>query len=407
MPTYRYRARDARGRLHIGTLEAESEVAVTQELRRQQFFPVEVRLQQRVGLPSLAWSKEGWFSPRPKSGDLAFLCRQLATLVGAGVPVVPALRALAEQTANRALKLALRGVVGRVEGGAALAEALDAFPRIFPRLMVRMVAVGEVGGVLDEVLERLAAHFEREHELYQKIRSALTYPAFVFLAAVAVVIFLFLSVLPVFGRMLASLNVPLPLPTLVILGIGEAGRKYWYFAPLLPAVAALIVRQHRSTPRGRKWWDQRFLYLPVVGGLYRQVIVSRFSRTLATLLRGGLPLLQALEVLKGVLGNLVMEEGLDQVQEAIRRGESLAVALERTGLFPPMVTQMIAVGEESGTLDSLLERVSIFYDREVEAATARLSSLIEPILILVMGGVVGTVVVSVLLPMLTVVRNIR
>lgn len=404
MPVYRYRARDLQGRLHTGVLEAESEAAAAQELRQRQFLPVEIRLLPAARLPT---RRPRLFLRRPKSGDLALFCRQFATLVGAGVPVVPGLRALAEQTANRALKAALRGVVARVEAGSALAEALEAFPEAFPPLMVRMVAAGEVGGVLDEVLERLAVHYEREHEFYQKLRSAITYPAFVLLAALGVVIFLFFYVLPTFGRMLAGLNVPLPLPTLIVLGVGEAGRRYWYLFVLVPVLAALAIRQHRQTPRGREWWDRRLLNLPILGGLYRQVMISRFSRTLSTLLRGGVPLLQALEVVRGVIGNVVVERGLAEVQESIRRGQAMAEPLGRTGLFPPMVTQMIAVGEESGAMDALLERVSLFYDREVDATTSRLASLVEPILILFLGGVVGVVVVSVLLPMLTIIQNVR
>jgi type IV pilus assembly protein PilC len=391
----------------VGTLEAENEVAVTQELRRQQFFPVEVRLQPAVGRLRLPLPWEEWVSPRPKSGDLAFFCRQFATLVGAGVPVVPGLRALAEQTANRALKTALRGAVGRVEGGSGLAEALDAFPRVFPRLMVRMVAAGEVGGMLDEVLERLATHFEREHELYQKLRSAVTYPAFVLLAALGVVAFLFLHVLPTFGQLLAGLEAPLPLPTVIVLAAGGAGRRYWYLWIVLSVAAALAVRQQRQTSRGRQQWDRLLLRLPALGELYRQILISRLSRTLGTLLRGGVPLLQALEVVKGVLGNVVLEQGLAQAQEGIRRGESLAGALGRTGLFPPMLTEMVAVGEESGALDLLLERLSLFYDREVDAAVSRLTSVVEPVLILFLGGVVGLVMVSVLLPMLTLIQSVR
>lgn len=407
MPIYSYRARDARGRLHTGFLEAENEAAAAQELRRQRFIPVEIRLRPPTAGPRRVGVEISLFQPRPKSGDLAVFCRQFATLVGAGVAVVPCLRVLAAQTPNRGLKSALAGVVARVEAGSTLAEALDAFPRIFPRLMVRMVAAGEVGGVLDEVLERLAIHFEREHELYQKVRSAVTYPAFVLTAALGVVIFLFFYVLPTFAQMLAGLNVPLPLPTLLVIGLGEAGRRYWYLWPLLPVGAWLAVRQHRQTPRGREWWDRFFLRLPVLGELWRKIIISRFARTLGTLLHGGVPILQALEVVRGVMGNVVMEQGVAAAQESIGQGLGMAAPLERTGLFPPMVTQMIAVGEESGALDAMLERVSAFYDREVDAMVSRLASLVEPILIVIMGGIVAVVVISVLLPMLTVINNVR
>lgn len=407
MPTFSYRARDAKGRLHTGFLEAESEMAAAQELRQQRFVPVEIRprppatLRRQLRLPLRL------FQPRSRSGDLAVFCRQFATLVGAGVPVVPCLRVLAEQTPNRGLRAALAGVVARVEAGSTLAEALETFPRFFPRLMVRMVAAGETGGVLDEVLERLAVHFEREHELYQKVRSAVTYPAFVLIAAMGVVAFLFFYVLPTFSQMLAGLNVPLPLPTLLVMGIGEAGRRYWYLWPLLPAAAFLAVQQHWQTPRGREWWDRFFLRLPVLGELWRKIIISRFVRTLGTLLHGGVPILQALEVVRGVMGNVVMEQGVAAAQKSIGQGMGMAAPLERTGLFPAIVTQMIAVGEESGALDAMLERVSVFYDREVDAMVSRLASLVEPILIMLMGGIVAVVVISVLLPMLTVINSVR
>jgi len=390
-----YRARDAAGNLVQGLLEAESEVAAVALLRRQNYFIVDVA-------PAPAGTMTVDFSAllgqRVGSGSLAVFCRQLATLVEAGIPLLSALTVLAEQTEERRLRRAVAGLVQHLEGGRGLAEALRFFPRIFPPVMTNMVEAGEVGGVLDRVLERLALHFEREHEMRGKIKAAVTYPAIVVLIAGVVLIILVTFVLPTFMNMLQELSVPLPLPTRFVMGMSMIFRRYWYCVPLLALALAGGLRAVVSSPRGKEWWDRLLLRLPVFGSLFRKIIIARFCRTLGTLFQGGVPILRALDVVKNVTGNTLVTRAVEEAAESIREGAGLAGPFARSGVFPPMVTRMVAVGEETGALDSMLERAAVFYEREVETAVARLASLLEPFLIVGLGGFVGFIVIAILLP---------
>ncbi len=399
-----YRARDSAGNLVRGMLEAESEAAAVALLRRQNYFIVDVA-------PAPAGTRTVDFSAllgqRVGSGSLAVLCRQLATLVEAGIPLLSALTVLAEQTEDRRLRRAVAGVVQHLEAGRSLAEALRFFPRIFPPVMTNMVEAGEVGGVLDRVLERLALHFEREHEMRGKIKSAVTYPAIVVLIAVAVLVVLVTFVLPTFMTMLRELTVPLPLPTRFVMGMSVGFRRYWYCVPLLALALAGGLRAVVSSPRGKEWWDRLLLRLPVFGSLFRKIIIARFCRTLGTLFRGGVPILRALDVVKNVTGNTLVMRAVEEAAESIREGAGLAGPFARSGVFPPMVTRMVAVGEETGALDAMLERVAVFYEREVETAVARLASLLEPFLIVGLGGFIGFIVISILLPYFQMLGSLR
>lgn len=394
--TFVYRARDLTGRLVRGQLEAESEARAVALLREQNYVVVDLQA-------APAGAKIGFghavLRERPVGArSLAVFCRQLATLIEAGVPLLSALVTLGEQTEDRVLRRAVAGVAEHLRGGRGLAEALRFYPRVFPPLMTNMVEAGEVGGVLDRVLERLALHFEKEHALASKIKSAVTYPAVVISVAVLTLLVMVTFVLPAFTDMLYALDVPMPLPTRLVIALSEGLRMYWYLLPVVVAGLFVALRVAYTSPRGRKHWDRLVLRLPIFGKLVHKTIIARFCRTLGTLLRGGVPILRALDVVRAVAGNTLVVQAVEEAAVNVRAGASLAEPMARSGVFPPLVTQMITVGEETGALDTMLERVAAFYESEVETLVARLASLIEPVLIVGLGAIVGFIVIAILLP---------
>lgn len=398
MPVYAYRARDATGRVVSGRIEAAGIKEAARMLQNQQLHPVRIgAVQAQVKLlPRLVSFRRG-VSLR----ELALFCRQLSTLVSAGVPLVGAMRILELQVEGRVLKEVVRGVTARLEQGHALAESFGAYPWVFPEIFISMVQAGEVGGVLDEVLESLAGHFEREHEVREKVKSALTYPTMVLGFAVVILTFVLIFVLPPIINTIQNLGVPLPLPTRVVMGVSHLVGHYWYLLPLFPLAAVFGFQRLRVSPRGREVWDRLILRMPIFGPVLKKIIIARFARTLGTLLRGGVPIIQALEVVKKTVGNRVVAAGIAGAQESVREGQGLAGPLEESGIFPPLVIRMVAVGEETGSLDALLNRIGAFYDQEVNITVGRLSSALEPVLIVFLGGIVGFIVLSVLLPMFT------
>ncbi len=405
MTTFSYRGRDGNGKLVSGRLEADSMQAAVDSLRSRGYFITDVKPQ--IG----RFNAQGLKISLPQKGvsskDLAVFCRQFSTMMDAGLPIMPSMMILESQSESPRLKGIIGGVRAKLEGGDTLADALRSFPKVFPQIMINMVEAGEVGGVLDEVLARLAVHFEKEHEITEKVKSALTYPAVIFAVAIFAVLFLMVSVLPTFTNMLVNMNVPLPTSTRFVMGISNLLRKFWFMLPVLAMGTIVTANWFFAKPEGRRWRDKMLLKLPVVGVVLRKMIVSRFARTLGTLLKGGVPILQALEVVKRTAGNVIVMEGVEKAQTSIRDGQGMAGPLEESGVFPTMVTQMIAIGEETGALDNLLEKLSVFYDQEVDQTVSRLSSMIEPILIVGMGGMVGFIIVSILLPMFSVVGGIQ
>ncbi|WP_027719302.1 type II secretion system F family protein [Desulfovirgula thermocuniculi] len=398
MPTYAYRARDREGKLVTGRLDAGGLREAARLLQAQGLLVVQLR--PVMAAPKLTVRRPA-VAHRVKLKELALFCRQLSTLVSSGVPLVGAMRILELQVEGRALREVVRGVVARLEEGRSLAESFGAYPQAFPELFVSMVEAGEVGGVLDEVLANLAVHFEREHELREKVKSALTYPSVVLGFAAVILTFMLTFVLPPIIGTIQNLGVPLPLPTRMLMAASDAARRWWFLLPLIAVAGALGLRRVRGSPRGRELWDRVILRLPIFGSLARKIIIARFARTLAALLRSGVAVMQALEVVKRTVGNQVMSRGLDRARESVREGQGLARPLEETGIFPPLVIRMVAVGEETGNLDALLDKVAAFYDQEVNITVGRLSGIIEPVLIVCLGGVVGFIVLSVLLPMFT------
>jgi type IV pilus assembly protein PilC len=405
MPTsYAYRVRDRQGRMLGGTLEAESEDAVVARLRQLGYMPISIEaekgaaLKTEIRLPG---------SGRIKLKELAVFSRQFATMINSGLSLLRALTILGQQTQNRRLGEIITRIRAEVEQGSSLSAAMAKHPKVFNRLYVSMVRAGEVGGFLDEVLVKVADTFEKEVALRGKIRSAMTYPVVVFAMVIAIVSAMLVFIVPTFKNLYTSLGGTLPLPTRMLIGVSDGIRRF--FPLLLLALVGLVLafRRWKATPAGRYRIDQFKLKVKVFGPLFQKTALSRFSRTLATLIRAGVPILQAMEIVAETVNNGVISRAVRDVQDSVREGESLAAPLSKHRTFPPMVVQMLAVGEETGALDTMLSKVADFYDEEVEAAVASLTSLIEPLLIAVMGVAVGGMVVALYLPLFNIINLVK
>ncbi len=405
MPTsYAYKVRDREGKMLGGTLEAESEDAVVTRLRQLGYAPISIEAEKGAGLKTeLRLPGSG----RVKLKDLAVFSRQFATMINSGLSLLRALTILGEQTSNRRLGEVITQVRAEVEKGTSLSAALARHPKIFNRLYVSMVRAGEIGGFLDQVLVKVAETFEKEVELRGKIRSAMTYPVVVFAMVLLIVSAMLIFIVPTFKNLYTSLGGELPLPTRMLIGVSDGVRRYFLLLVLIVGALVFAYRRWRASPAGRYRLDQFKLKVKVFGPLFHKSALSRFSRTLATLIRSGVPILQALEIVADTVNNGVISRAVRDVQDSVREGESLATPLAKHPTFPAMVVQMMAVGEETGALDTMLSKVADFYDQEVEAAVASLTSLIEPILIAVMGAAVGGMVVALYLPLFRIIEFIK
>jgi type IV pilus assembly protein PilC len=400
---FEYKARDIAGQLYSGLILADDEEAVAGHIRNRGLYVTkikEAKSTQDIG----AWLQN---LQSIKTRDFSIFCRQFATMLEAGLPILTCLAILTEQTENPKLKDNLHKVYKSVQEGESLAKAMEERPGIFPDIMTSMVGAGELGGVLDVVMQRLSIHFEKEHRLNEKVKAAMTYPVVVMLMAVVVVIFVLTFILPTFVGMFASMKVELPLLTRLLLAASDFLKKQWLYLLLAIVVIGVWLKYQLGKPGPRLLRDRIILRLPVFGDLVRKVAVARFTRTLASLIRGGVPLLTALEVVKNATGNMVVSQTLSDSQDSIREGEELSTRLGSSRIFPPMVVQMVAVGEASGELDKMLDKVADFYEEDAEDIVNRLSSLLEPFLIGFLGIVIGTIIISILLPMFDVIGNMN
>jgi type IV pilus assembly protein PilC len=390
---FTYKVKDARGRFVEGKVEAASEAAVADRLRAMGYVPLEVKAA-NVGMQreiSLGVKK------RIKLKDLAVFSRQFATMVDAGLTMLRALTIMAEQSENPELRRVLREVKQDVEAGFSLSAALTKHD-VFPPLMVSMTRAGEAGGFLDTTMRQVADNFEAEVKLRGKIKAALTYPIVVFVLAIVMCIGMLVFVVPVFEGMFTDLGGELPLPTKVLVFLSAAMR---YLLPILVVLGVAFVvwwRRYGRTARVRNVVDPLKLRLPVFGTLFSKLALARFARNLSTLLASGVPILQSLEIVSETTGSVVIARALREVQESVRRGETVAGPLAAHEVFPPMVVQMIASGEEAGAIDQMLEKIAQFYDDEVEATTEALTALIEPLMIAFLGGVVGSMIIALYMP---------
>lgn len=403
MATFKYSARDGSGRVVAGAIEADTEIMVIGKLQEMGFYVTSLekeapKVDLRRGLQRLR---------RVGLRELTVFTRQFATMVNAGLTMVRTLSILEQQTESARLRQLVGEVRKDVEEGMTLSDAFGKHPETFNNLMVNMVRAGEVGGVLDDVLNRIAGFFEKDLALRQKVRAAVTYPVAIFIFAIGIIFFLVFFILPQFIGFFEGLDLALPLPTRVLIAAVKALTGYWYIFLGIIVLAGYGLRMYVRTPGGRMRFDRFKLRIPVFGALMRKVTVSRFSRTLGTLITSGVPIMQALEVVAKAVDNKVVAEAIDNVRNSIREGESIALPMQASGLFPPMVVQMTAVGEETGTLDNMLTKVADFYDAEVETTLAQLTSIIEPLLILFLGFTVGFIVLAFYMPLYQIITGIR
>ncbi|MGQ0549160.1 MAG: type II secretion system F family protein [Armatimonadota bacterium] len=396
MAVFRYSAKDNTGRMIAGVIEADSDAMVVDRLRDMGFFIT--KLERTIERTDVLQSLQGWMGIGLK--DLAIFSRQFATMVNSGLSLVRTLTILEQQSSNKRLKEITAAVRVDVEGGRPLSDSMGRHPKAFSSLYVNMVKAGETGGVLDEVLNRVATYMEKEQALRSKVRSAMVYPILLTMAAMGGLFFMTIVILPQFETLFREIggSGQLPLPTQIAMASSVAIRRYWYIILAVMGVTVYVLRRYLQTPGGRARYDRFKLKMPVLGELNRKIVVARFTRTLGTLISSGVPIMQSLEVVAKAIDNVVIGEAVDAVRASIREGQTIAIPLQFSGVFPPMVVQMAKVGEETGALEQMLEKVADFYDVEVETMVASLTSLLEPILIIVMGVIVGAMVISLYLP---------
>jgi general secretion pathway protein F len=401
MPVFEYKALTSAGKTIQGLREAESPKGLRTALRRDGVFLTEVLGEkEQQAQQQREVNVKRWFLGRIGPQDLAIATRQLAVLVNAGIPLVEALGALVEQVEHERLKRVVSDVKQRVNEGASLADALAVHPRVFTTLFVNMIRAGETSGALDVVLYRLADFTESQARLRSKILGTMAYPAAMMVIGSAIMAILFTVVIPKLLRIFEDTKAVLPWNTRLLLAVSGFVSRWWWALGVLAVGAAWGLVRWRRTPEGRARWDRAVLRLPVFGSLIRQIAIGRFSRTLSTLLKSGVPLLTAMDIVKNILGNTRLSEVVEQARDAIREGESIAAPLKRSGEFPPLVHHMVAVGERSGSLEEMLKNVADAYEDQVETTVGALTSLLEPIMIVAMGGVVAFIVFSVLMPIL-------
>ncbi len=400
--TYQYRVRDRAGNLVTGELVGDSEGLVLTKLREMGYMPLDVK-RARSGLKMEINLRPG----RVKMKDLAVFSRQFATMVNSGLPILRALAILAEQTENKELQKVLTQVRLDVEQGSSLSGAMSKHPKAFSDLYVSMIRSGETGGVLDNVLIRLADNMENDVELRRTIKSAMTYPVVVLCMVGGILVAMLLFVVPQFESIYGSLGGTLPLPTRILLGVSRAITTYWWLLLLISVGIWFGFRRYKKTPSGRLLVDTTKIKMPVFGPLFHKTAIARFSSTLGMLLRSGVPILQALDIVTDTVNNKVISKAVNDVQGSVREGESIAHPLSKHAVFPPMVVQMLAVGEETGAVDTMLDKVSEFYNSEVKASVDALTSLIEPLMVAVVGGCVGAAVIALYLPMFNVINLVK
>src|SRR3954447_13268030 len=403
--TFQYKVKDKNGKLVEGSLEAENAQLVVSKLRSMGYVPIEI--QQSGGGGFSRDLKIPGFSDRVKLKEVAVFSRQFATMINSGLSLLRSLNILAEQTESKALAAVVNQVRMDVEKGSSLSQAMTKHPKAFGRLYVSMVRAGEVGGALDSVLLRLADTIEKQVELRRKVKSAMTYPLVVAILVLTIVTAMLLFVIPMFEGIYKQLGGSLPAPTQLLINISNVCRKAWWAIFIVEAGGAFAFRRWINTEEGRKQWDAIKLKVPIFGKLVRKTALARFSRTLSALVRSGVPILESLDIVAETAGNHVVATAVRETQAAVKRGDPLSKKLEEHPVFPPMVVQMMAVGEETGALDEMLDKIADFYDQEVEATVDALTSLIEPILIVVMGVCVGGMVISLYLPMFNIIKLIK
>lgn len=403
MPLYTYVAKDFSGQIFNGILEAENPESLFRLLKERQLFCVDAKAKREpFRIPAIGGS-----SNKLKVKDLVLFCRQFTVMLRAGVTVVKALDIIYQQSESKKFKAVVLKVYEMVQKGDLLSDAMRRQKDAFPEILVNMVESGEASGKLETVLEKMAQHFESERKLQSKIISAVTYPIILSIVAVLVVIILLTFVLPTFVGMFESSGVALPLPTRILLGLSGLLTHFWYIILIIITAGVLLIRNYLKTDKGRLQWDQIKLKIPIVKTTAAKIISARFTRTLSTLLGSGIPLLTCIEITAKVLGNKAVSDGLLGAKEDMSKGSGLSQAIRKIKAFPAMVYSMVSVGEESGTLEGILEKTSVYFDEEVEAAIQRALAIFEPLLIVFMALIIGFIVVSIALAMFNVYATVK
>jgi len=408
--TFQYSVRDKAGKLVTGKIEADSQAAVATKLKQMGYAPLSIEeskaggsgVKKELKIPGFGGGKK-----KVKLKDLAVFSRQFATMINSGLSMLRALNILAEQTENPELARVVGEIRTDIETGGSLSSAMAKHPNCFPPLMMNMCRAGEVGGFLDSVMLQIAENFEADVKLRGKVKSAMTYPVVVFCIAIVAVIGMLLFIVPVFTKMFKELGGKLPLPTQILVWL-SAGMK-WAALPVIVLVFVFLSTWPKVKHKQgvRNFLDPLKLKAPVFGQLVSKIALSRFTRNLGTMMRSGVPILQALEIVGATTGNVVLERAVADVRESVKNGESLSKPLEQHPVFPPMVVQMMVVGEDTGALDTMLHKISDFYDQEVESTTEALTSLIEPLMIAVLGGIIGSMIVALYMPIFGVFNLIK
>jgi type IV pilus assembly protein PilC len=393
--TFQYTVRDRSGKLVKGTISAENQTMVMQRLKAGGYAPVSITqansgMKKEITIPG--------FGKKVKLKDLSVMARQFATMVNSGLSLLRTLTILTEQTANKELARVLGVVRNEVETGTALSAALAKHPRVFPPIMINMVRAGEVGGFLDSVMMQLAVNFESEVKLRGKVKSAMTYPVVVLCISVVAVIGMLLFIVPVFKKLFQQLGGKLPLPTQILVDLSGALEFLLPAAIIAAIIFGVLWGKYKHTTQVRNVVDPLKLKMPVFGKLFQQIALSRFTRNLGTMMHSGVPILQSLDIVADTTGNIVVGRVVRDVQDSVRTGEALTAPLSKHPVIPSMVVQMMTVGEETGALDTMLHKISEFYDQEVEATTESLTALIEPLMIAFLGGIIGSMIVALYMP---------
>lgn len=393
MPVFTFTGKDSTGKKISGERLAETKQALLLQLRRERITPGPIKEKgKEIVLPTLG-------SGKVKPKELAIFFRQFSVMIDAGLPLVQCLEILASNQENPAFQKSLNGVRTSVEGGSNLANAMRNYPKVFDDLTTNMIEAGETGGILDTILQRVSSYVEKAVKMRAAVKSALVYPIAVISIAVLIVGGLLKFVVPVFTKLFDGLGVELPLPTKVVIGLSNFVQNFWWIVLGLLAAVIFGVGQIRKNPKGRYAWDRLMLTLPVIGSVLRKIAVARFTRTLGTLITSGVPILEGLAITARTSGNAVLEAALLKVRKSVEEGRTIVDPLKECDVFPSMVTQMIGVGEATGAMDSMLQKIADFYEDEVDAATKDMLTLLEPLLISFLGGAVGGIVISLYLPL--------
>ena len=402
--TYKYKAVDISGKVVEHTHQANTKEEVLKMIRDKGLTPIRIELEEQkskdVGDISL-------FQKKVKVKDISIFCKQLYTMLNAGMPLSNALDVLGSQTENKVLRQTIKEVYSQVQTGAMLSQAMKKHRNIFPNLLITMVESGEMTGNLDSVLARMSEHFEKENKINSKIKGAMVYPTVLSVAAVGVVIFLLTFIMPTFTGMFTSSGVELPGPTKLLMAISDALKNYWYIFIIVIGGALFIIRRYIKTTTGKRQFDKFKLKIPVVGPSVTKIATSRFTRTLSTLMASGIPIVPAMETSASVTNHQVVIDGMEKVIEDVKKGLSISYLLKNMDFFPPMVISMVGIGEESGSMEDMLSKTADYYDEELDASIQKMLALLEPLLILFMGVIVGFIVISMMLPIFDMTKTIQ